>query len=199
MKFLFQPVTPFIINQKFGENRSCINIFDNTVITCDGNNPPQGYKSVYSMMRGHNGLDLHGWRWQRVHAACDGVVVEVSTDLARGLGVSLLHHENGKHYVTRYWHLISMDVHLGDAVKLGQLVGYVDSTGYSSGDHLHFELKETDAKGNTLNVDNGFFGAIDPLPFMYPTFALTASQTITKIREKLALLTDKVADLLRGR
>lgn len=200
MKFLFQPVTPFQITQAFGENKACVDLqTGKKTIYCDGLNPPTGYKSVYSMMKGHNGLDLKALRWQRVHAACEGTVVEVSVDLARGLGVSILHHNEGKHYVSRYWHLIAMDVHEGDFVGLGQLLGYADSTGYSSGDHLHFELKETDAKGNTINTDNGYFGAIDPLPFMYPTYAPTAMTTIKRIRETLAILTDKVADLLRKR
>lgn len=200
MKFLFQPVSPFKINQAFGENKSCVSNYDNkTVMTCDGHNPPQGYRSVYSMMNGHNGLDLYALRWQRVHCAADGTVIEVETDPARGLGVSILTHVNNKHYVHRYWHLIAIDIHLGDTVELGQLVGYADSTGYSSGDHLHFELKETDAKGNTLNHDNGYFGAINPLPHMYPTFAPTAMTVIKRIKEQLAIISDKLADFLRSR
>ena len=199
-KFLFQPVFPFIINQRFGDNKACVSLYDGkTVINCDGNNPPQGYKSIYSQMKGHNGIDLHTTRWQPVYAACDGYVVEKETDVARGLGIGILHNSYGEHFKTRYWHLIAMDVDIGDFVETGDLLGYADNTGYSSSDHLHFELKKTDSKGNTLNGDNGYFGAIDPLPYMVPIFAPTAKSTLGKIKEQLATIADKVADLLRNR
>ena len=200
MKFLAQPVSPWIVNQRFGDNKACVSLYDGkTVINCDGNNPPTGYKSVYSMMKGHSGIDVHASRWQPVYAACDGTVIEKETELARGLGVGILHHAYGKHYKTRYWHLIAIDVDLGDTVETGDLIGYADNTGYSSSDHLHFELKETDAKGNTINNDNGYFGAIDPEPYMLPIFALTAKSVFGRIREQLAQIADDHADIIRKR
>lgn len=168
MKLFFKPLDKWIINQKFGENRACINNDDNkTVVTCDGHNPPEGYRSVYNMMKGHNGLDLFATRGTPVFAAAEGTVVEVSTEEERGYGVGILHGPfDNKYFKTRYWHMWYVEVKEGDKVKVGQYLGPADSTGYSSSDHLHFELKETDMLGNTINHGNGYFGAIDPEPYM---------------------------------
>lgn len=202
MKFLYQPIKPWIINQRFGENKACVDIATGKqTIFCDGLNPPAGYKSVYSSMKGHNGLDLNAYRWQPVYCAQDGRVDEVSTELERGLGVGVRTlGPDGKWYRHRYWHLIALDVESGDELKTGNLIGYADSTGFSSGDHLHFELKEVDRDGRVLNQDNGYFGAIDPLPFMETMFALDIKGIVAKIkliREKLALVFDALSDKLR--
>ena len=175
-KFLFQPVKPFIKTQNFGEDKACVSldgtkyVYKETNQTC-----PVGFKSVYSKMKGHNGIDLVAKRWQKAYAMQDGEVVEVSTDETRGLGVSILTkdkyycQETGTttHFVYRMWHFIGNNVHVGDKVIVGTMVGYCDSTGYSTGDHLHIELKPVtvsvkNGKRTITNVlqDNGFFGAI---------------------------------------
>src|SRR3990167_3510101 len=93
--FLFQPVSPFYINQCFGEDRACVSNADNkTVIskkteeTC-----PVGYRSLYTQTKGHNGLDLRAFRWQPVYASHDGIVTEVQTEVERGLGVGIVSNE----------------------------------------------------------------------------------------------------------
>lgn len=192
MKFLFRPVFPFAVGQHFGENGACVDdATGSKVIACDGNNPPEGYHSVYGPL-GHTGIDIPCQRWTPVYAAADGRVVLKETIPQRGLGIGLLHFEDKKYYITKYWHLAAMDVDVGEQVKLGDFIGYADNTGWSSGDHLHFELGESDMTGTT-------YTPIDPEPFMYPTFALTAKTAIPKIREQLALIADKLADYMRGR
>ena len=199
-QLFYQPVSPWVINQHFGEDETCVSkdgkqfVHKETHQTC-----PAGYKSVYSQMKGHNGLDVRAYRWQPVYAAREGRVVEVETETERGLGVGVLHGPyDGKYYKTRYWHLIAMDVLVGDTVKTGTLLGYADSTGYSTGDHLHFEVKQTDSKGNTLNNSNGDFGAIDPAPLTFPKFARDV-HTLNGLVEQLAVLVDKLADALRNK
>lgn len=207
MKFLYQPIKPFVINQRFGEDKACLATDPNTkpayisketTATC-----PVGYKSMYSMMKGHNGVDLNAYRWQPVYCAQIGRVDEVSTEEARGLGVGVrTQAPDGRWFRHRYWHFIALDVENGDELKTGDLIGYADSTGYSSGDHLHFEVKEVDKDGRVLNQNNGYFGAIDPLPLMEEKFALDIKgivSTLNLIREKLAVLTDSIADWLRKR
>jgi murein DD-endopeptidase MepM/ murein hydrolase activator NlpD len=155
------------------------------------------------MMKGHNGIDIPAPRWTPVYAAQSGRVDEVCTEEARGLGVGVRTcAPDGRWYRHRYWHFIALDVESGDEVKTGDLLGMVDSTGYSSGDHLHFELKEVDKDGRVLNQDNGYFGAVDPVPFMEDSYALDIKgvvSTIKLIREKLAILADQIADFLRSK
>jgi murein DD-endopeptidase MepM/ murein hydrolase activator NlpD len=191
-KFLFQPISPFTIVQKFGEQMACVDKATySKVIACDGNNPPPGYESLYGP-KGHPGLDIPSKRWNPVYAAADGIVRKKITDPQRGLSIGIVHFEGGKYYMTRYLHLAAIDVDLGEEVKMGDFIGYADNTGYSSGDHLHFEL-------GTCNQHGDLYETIDPLPHMYPTFALTAKTKIKWIREQLALIADKLADYARGR
>ena len=214
-EFLYQPVKPWFINQKFGENLLCFRIGASgkmeylpkkTEDSC-----PVGYTSIYSQMKGHNGLDLRAIRWQPVYASQDGFVEEVSTEVERGLGVGVITNkkyfciETGKeeHFKYRNWHFISLNVHQGDKVRVGDLLGFADSTGYSSGDHLHFELKPVLKEGDKwFNIlqNNGFFGAVNPEPYLYPQFAVAVrdiASLLLKIREQLALLAELIADLLR--
>jgi murein DD-endopeptidase MepM/ murein hydrolase activator NlpD len=184
---------------------ACISNEDNKTILVKQNHSvcPVSFRSLYSNMNGHNGLDIPAKRWQPIYAAQSGRVDEVCTEVARGLGVGVRTlAPNGKWYRHRYWHLIAIDVESGDELNTGDLIGYADSTGFSSGDHLHFELKEVDRDGRVLNQGNGYFGAVDPLPFMENKFALEIKgivSTISLIREKLAILSDLVADWLRNR
>ena len=76
-KFIYQPVSPFFINQRFGEDNACISTLDNkTVITKPvGASCPVNFRSLYANTNGHNGLDLRAARWQPVYVAHDEVRV----------------------------------------------------------------------------------------------------------------------------
>lgn len=195
--FLYQPVYPWRVNQPFGANTACYNPMTRKVISCDGHNPPVGFRSVYSTMKGHNGIDAFALTWQRCYAAAAGTVIEKQTEPERGLGIGILHEWEGKFYKTRYWHLAAIDVDLGDQVSAGQLVGYCDNTGYSSGTHLHFEVKETDAAGETIGKENGYLGAIDPAPLMFSCPAFKSGVGRMAIETTSAIL-DSISDRLRG-
>jgi len=202
MKFLYQPVKPFRVFQFFGDDMACISNADNKTLLVKKNHDtcPAGFRSLYSMMNGHNGLDVGTYRWQPVYCAQGGRVDEISTEVERGLGVGVRTQIEDRYFRHRYWHLIAIDVDNGEELSTGDLIGYADSTGFSSGDHLHFELKEVDQNGRVLNSDNGYFGAIDPLPFMEDIFALDIkgiNASIKLIREKIALLFDLLADKFR--
>jgi murein DD-endopeptidase MepM/ murein hydrolase activator NlpD len=189
IKFLLQPLYPIWISQVFGENKACYKIVNGryqVVGVPDASVCPTGYSSLYKDcgMLGHNGLDFVCPRWKPIFASTSGKVVEVCTEESRGLGIGILTEkkyycdETGKEEYFKYrnWHLISLYVHTGDYVNEGDIIGEADSTGASSGDHDHYELKPVsfstsyaDVKDeNLVNIlqDNGYKGAINPLPYM---------------------------------
>lgn len=182
MKFLTSPVQPFFINQPFGTNGACINPKTNEVITHDGNTCPVGFISLYGQMKGHNGLDLQAYHGQEVYASHDGIVCELVSEKDRGLGIGIVTnklnfcYETGteEYFKTRYWHNLENLVKLGQEVKKGELIAHADNTGYSSGDHVHFELKpvkivtvnhKVPVVENLLQY-NGYFGAVNPLRYL---------------------------------
>ena len=127
-------------------------------------NHPYGEKRNYGL---HEGVDLFARRGDEIVAALDGVVDKVrTTDPGTGYGRYVrVYHDlrnfNGKEYRTWYAHLNDVTVTVGTVVKAGETVlGHADSSGNSTGDHLHFTLQE-------IGLQNGMIvdGAIDPEPF----------------------------------
>lgn len=118
----------------------------------------------YWGMTGHNGLDIPCNDSEPIIASHDGLVVETSSDESAGLGVVLW--DDVQLIKTIYWHLKSFPVKVGDRVKQGDVIGLADNTGFSSGTHLHFGLKQTNQNGTTINYENGYAGSIDPWPYL---------------------------------
>lgn len=91
----------------------------------------------------HGAIDIagKGIYGAKVVAAADGVVVRAnSSGWGGGYGTYLMiDHGNGKS--TLYAHMSGLAVSAGDKVSKGQLIGYVGSTGWSTGPHLHFETR----------------------------------------------------------
>lgn len=208
IKFLSQPVNPYFVSQRFGEKGACINNTTRKVVSSNNGVCPTGTRSLYPS-GGHTGLDQAAGNWQKVYAATEGIVEEKETEEARGLGLGIITEtkrwcvETGQleHMKHRYWHFIAIDVDLGEKVEVGQLIGYADNTGYSSGDHLHFELKPVRQKknGTWYNVlqENGSYGAINPAPYIQNRFALDMATILRQLREVSAQLADLIADLIR--
>lgn len=187
MKFLHQPISPFVINQRFGENNVCVDMATNrNVIICNGSNPPSGYKSLYGSL-GHRGVDLRASHSQPVYCACAGTVIEIDTNPKSGLDVKVRSEINGKSYKHIYEHLLGYQPKLGQKLEVGDLIGWADNTGYSSGDHLHWEVQE---------LRNNNWVSIDPLPYTFDSFALHVSQ-VKRLKEAVARLADMIADFLR--
>lgn len=187
MKFLHQPVAPFIINQRFGENSACVDLKTKSkVIFCDGNNPPEGYTSVYGPS-GHTGVDLKSSHGQPVYCAHTGVVISIDTNPRTGLDVRVVSGINGDTYMHIYEHLLGYQPKVGDLIETGELVGWADNTGWSSGDHLHFEVRK---------FINGEWLSIDPLPLMYDSYAPYVN-VVKRLKSIVATLAEKVADMAR--
>lgn len=160
---LAYPTTPFLISQKFGEN-------------------PEYYKKEFNV-NGHNGLDIVAQDGTPVYAAHDGICYpEVDSSGGNGIVLRTLetfdYEDKQVYFKSIYWHLKQADavVKTGQKVKCGDLIGYADNTGKSTGSHLHFGLKtqrwdENDWQFYNLNQDNGFMGAIDPTPYFTGQYA----------------------------
>lgn len=85
----------------------------------------------------HEGIDFAGEHGDIVAAAGDGTVTAAGVNGGYGISVTIDH---GNGYETLYGHLSEKRVTAGDQVKRGQIIGYVGSTGRSSGPHLHYSI-----------------------------------------------------------
>jgi murein DD-endopeptidase MepM/ murein hydrolase activator NlpD len=86
----------------------------------------------------HTGLDIHGEPGDPVRASADGAVTAADWNGGYGRMVDVDH---GNGLSTRYAHLSTIDVHVGQSVKTGQILGKVGATGRSTGPHLHYETR----------------------------------------------------------
>ena len=93
---------------------------------------------ILQTMRAHMGVDYAAPIGTPVISVADGVVVESSFHGAYGNMVVIQHNANQS---TAYAHLSRMNVRKGQAIKQGEVVGAVGSTGLSTGPHLHFEFR----------------------------------------------------------
>jgi len=124
-------------------------------------------------LNGHNAIDLRAGN-NNAYAAFDGFVSYAGKYSDGGIGVEIIsdHIENNEfRYKVIYYHLQKVDANIntGDRVKAGQVIGITDNTGLmTTGNHLHFGLKRVKVASphETLDYNNGFKGAIDPVPFM---------------------------------
>jgi murein DD-endopeptidase MepM/ murein hydrolase activator NlpD len=88
--------------------------------------------------RVHNGIDLAAPLGTPVVASSDGVVGTADWHGGYGLYIAL---EHGGGVETRYGHMSRLNVAAGQRVRKGDVIGYVGSTGRSTGPHLHYEVR----------------------------------------------------------
>ena len=100
--------------------------------------------------RAHKGVDLAGPVGTPVHATADGVVGRADWFSSYGLYVAV---EHGGNIETRYGHMSRLNVAAGQQVRKGDIIGYVGTTGRSTGPHLHYEVR---IAGQSVN----------PIPYM---------------------------------
>ena len=97
----------------------------------------------YELM--HNGIDMDGGTGQPIVAAASGTVIFAAVKGGYGNSIMIDH---GGGMVTLYAHQSKFAVSTGESVKAGQIIGYVGSSGVSTGPHLHFEVR---INGNPVN------------------------------------------------
>ncbi|MBL3700680.1 M23 family metallopeptidase [Leucobacter luti] len=101
----------------------------------------------------HTGIDLAAGCYTPIVAAAAGTVAMTYWDGGGGGNMVTVNHPSG--WQTRYAHMAEWaSVSPGQWVEPGQFLGYVGTTGASSGCHLHFEMRP--------NQDNGWYGFVNP-------------------------------------
>ena len=108
---------------------------DSTTISSD-----YGYRihPIFNTERFHAGVDINANSGDPIYAADSGTVAIATYSSSYGYYV-VINHGGGNS--TLYAHMSSMAVSAGDTVTQGQVIGYVGSTGWSTGPHLHFETR----------------------------------------------------------
>ena len=96
----------------------------------------------------HYGVDLAAGMNTEIYATKSGTVTGATYGEANGYYVTINH---GDGYSSIYAHMTNYVVSVGDSVKQGQLIGYVGTTGWSTGPHLHFEILYNGSNVNPMN------------------------------------------------
>jgi len=109
----------------------------------------------------HPGIDLAGAYGTPIYATADGTVLRAGWN-SGGYG-NLVEIDHGRGITTRYGHMSAIIVQAGDHVTRGQQIGRMGSTGRSTGNHLHYEVR----------IDGR---AVNPIPFMKSTDYVLAMQ-----------------------
>ena len=132
--------------------------YGNASIQCslDFGRPLATYKyvSCYFGGNGHRGTDYAAPGGTEIYAVSGGVVTAAAYHYSWGYYVQVYHgkDDNGNSYSTLYAHMNSAPiVSVGDSVSKGQTLGYVGSTGNSTGNHLHLEMKVNNVLVNVMN------------------------------------------------
>lgn len=100
---------------------------------------------IWGDKRFHTGVDLAANQGDPIYAIASGTVTSATYSDAYGYNVSISH---GNGYGSMYAHMTSYTVTAGQYVSQGEVIGYVGSTGWSTGPHLHFEIY---INGSTVN------------------------------------------------
>ncbi len=111
---------------------------------------PYGWRvhPVYGDWRFHSGVDLAAYGGNPIYATRAGTVTTATYNSSAGYYVTVNH---GDGFSSSYLHMTHYIVSPGQKVAAGQVIGYVGSTGTSTGNHLHFTLYYN---GNTINPAN---------------------------------------------
>ncbi len=100
----------------------------------------------------HGAIDMAAPRWTPIYGALIGTVTTVRYgDPVYGHYVVVTHHSG---YTTLYAHMVDINVYRGEVVDTNSILGWVGSTGMSTGDHLHFAILKYGSAINPINLWN---------------------------------------------
>jgi len=119
------------------------------------------FHPILHMWRNHEGVDFAAAYGTPVRATADGTVTRVGREEGGYGNVIEVRHANGIR--TRYGHLSAFGrgLHVGQRVEQGETIGYVGSTGLSTGPHLHYEFL---VNGRPTNPQRKDMGSGTPVP-----------------------------------
>ena len=171
---ILRPLRTNVITQKFGENKLSI------------------YRQIG--MLGHNGIDMACWRGEPIYHSADFEgKAKTEIDMKGGIGVDIISSEkfeDGYYRKLRYWHFKKLAVYDGQIIKMGDLIGWGDNTGMSTGNHLHLGFKRCNENGQLIDRNNGYYGAMDfsqwfENKFVYEETLNTLKLILENLRSKL--------------
>jgi murein DD-endopeptidase MepM/ murein hydrolase activator NlpD len=121
-----------------------------------------GYRidPVYKTMKMHAGLDFAAPQGTPIYATADGTV-STSGNTGNGYGNHVIIN-HGYGYETLYGHMVRVKARNGQAVKRGEVIGWVGSTGKSTGPHCHYEVHKY---GNKIDPIYFFYNDLTPEQF----------------------------------
>jgi len=130
-------------------------------------------KQMYAQfgMNGHNGIDYGVPIGTPIFSPIEGEAQVVFSSSGYGKHVRIRSEVKGKEIVIG--HFSEIFIKDGDTIGLGDKIGLSGNTGYSTGPHVHIGLRLLDGVGKApiwkrgiKDYGNGFYGYIDPLPYM---------------------------------
>ena len=121
-------------------------------------NPGPRVHPIFKRKSCHTGWDIAAPGGTPIVAADNGSVATISSGGAYGNAVMLVH---GDGLTTFYAHMSSTNVKIGQVVNKGDVIGSVGSTGWSTGNHLHFEVR---INGTPYDPRGWFGGSRSPIP-----------------------------------
>lgn len=121
-----------------------------------------GYRidPIYKDRRLHAGLDFTAPIGTPIYAAADGVIKDAGFNTGGYGNRVVINHGFG--YETLYAHMVRIKARVGARVKRGEVIGYVGSTGKSTGPHLHYEVHKN---GTQLDPIYYFYNDLTPAQF----------------------------------
>lgn len=103
---------------------------------------------IFGYVRFHAGVDFANDMGDPIWAAASGTVIQVKN--REGYGETIIV-DHGDGWTTLYAHLSQYNVSLNQQVEIGQTIGFIGSTGWSTGPHLHFEVRYRGSPRNPAN------------------------------------------------
>ncbi len=121
-----------------------------------------GYRidPVYKTVKFHYGLDFTAPQGSPIYATADGTVTTAG-NTGNGYGIHVIIN-HGYGYESLYGHMVRVKARVGQQVKRGEVIGWVGSTGKSTGPHCHYEVHKN---GNKMDPIYFFYNDLSPEQF----------------------------------